>query len=65
MSFLIFFICMYDFVCIAEASLELVKQRTLRKSFSIWLMLLLPIRAALWAETRKLYRYVKLKTSQK
>lgn len=55
----------YVLVCIPEASLELVKRRTLRKSFSIWLMLPPPIRAALWAGTRKLYRYVAVEVPQK
>ena len=50
------------YVYIPEASLEPGKQRTLRKSSSIWLTLPPPIRVALWVETRKLCRYVTVET---
>lgn len=46
------------FYYVPEASLELGKQRTLRKSSSIWLTLLPPIRAALRGGTRSLCRCV-------
>ena len=49
-------------LCVPEASLELGKRRTLRKSSSIWLTLHPPIKVALWVGTRKLYRYVAVET---
>lgn len=50
----------FVFVCIPEESLELGKQRTLRKSSSIWLTLPPPIRVALWVGIKKLCRYVEV-----
>lgn len=61
--YLVSYVCV--FLCIPEASLELGKQRTQRKSSSIWLTSPLLIKVALWVETRKLRRYVKVETPQK
>lgn len=58
--YMLFSMCLYD----SEASLELVKQKTPRKSFNIWPTSPPPIREALWPGTKKLYRYVAFEAVQ-
>lgn len=48
----------HSFVSLPEASLELGRQKTLRKSSSIWLTSPPPIKVAVRVKTRNLYRYV-------
>lgn len=50
-------------VCVTEVNLELGKQKTPKKSSSIWLTSPRLIKEALWVETRNLCRYVTIETA--